>query len=327
VKSAWRVGDNMSNITEPTEIFVPNYLELQEILLEHERAHWNADEADMRNDVEQWKNGKITDSEKAYIKMILRLFTQADTNVCASYAERLIPKFRNADARMMLLSFANREVTHMIGYKRLNDTLGYDSKSFMSEFLDFSEMKAKHEYMIEDADLSTEHGTATYLAKQILMEGVNLFGPFAMLLSFSGEGKIPGSTFVNQWSVADESLHVRGLVALLRIFLEENPQVVTDEFKAEVYQTYTKVIEFEDAFIDLVYSVGSNNNATADQVKQYVRYIGDYRMQQMGFKPQYRIKENPLPVVEQVTGNTLGNFFETTIVQYSKNSLSGDWVY
>ena len=317
----------MSNITKPTEIFVPRYHELQQILNEHERAHWNADEADMRTDVEQWKSGKITDSEKAYIKMILRLFTQADTNVCASYSERLIPKFRNADARMMLLSFANREVTHMLGYKRLNDTLGYDTEAFMSEFLDFSEMKAKHDYMIEDADLETEAGTATYLAKQVLMEGVNLFGPFGMLLSFSGEGKLPGTTFVNQWSVADESLHVRGLVALLRVYLEENPQVVTNTFKADVYKTYTKIIELEDAFINLVYSVGTNKNATAEQAMQYVRYIGDYRMQQMGFKPQYNIKENPLPVVEQVTGNTLGNFFETTVVQYSKNSLTGNWAY
>jgi ribonucleoside-diphosphate reductase beta chain len=317
----------MSNITEPTEIFVPRYLELQEILNEHERAHWNADEADMRTDVEQWKNGKITDSEKAYIKMVLRLFTQADTNVCASYAERLIPKFRNADARMMLLSFANREVTHMLGYKRLNDTLGYDSKEFMSEFLDFAEMKSKHEYMIEDADLTTDHGTAVYLGKQVLMEGVNLFGPFGMLLSYSAEGKFDGMTTVNQWSVADESLHVRGLVALLSIFLEENPSVVTDAFKAEIYTTYTKIVELEDAFIDLVYSVGTNNNASADQVKQYVRYIGDYRMKQMGFKSQYNIKENPLPAVEAVTGNIFKNFFETTVIEYSKNSLSGDWVY
>jgi ribonucleotide reductase beta subunit family protein with ferritin-like domain len=47
----------------------------------------------------------------------------------------------------------------------------------------------------------------------------------------------------------------------------------------------------------------------------------------MGFKPQYNIKENPLPAVEAVTGNIFKNFFETTVIEYSKNSLSGDWVY
>ena len=317
----------IADITKPNEIFVPKYLALQTILEKHERTHWNVDEADMRVDVEQWKNGKITDSEKSFIKMILRLFTQSDTNVCASYAERLIPTFRSADARMMLLSFASREVTHMKGYKRLNDTLGYDSTEFLSEFLSYSEMKEKHDFMIESTPLDTPVHIATYLAKQILMEGVNLFGLFAMLLSFASEGKVPGTVSVNQWSITDESLHVAGLTEMLRNYLSENPSVVTNQFKSAVYSTYTEVIRLEDNFIDLAYSAGTNNNATPQQVKDYVRYVGDYRMQQMGFKPQYNIIECPLPIVEQVTGNTFGNFFETTVIEYSKSSLSGDWVY
>ncbi len=72
------------SITNPTEIFVPKYIKLQEILTEHERAHWVPDEAQMQIDVEQWKNGAILTSQKAFIKMILRLFTQADTNVCGA---------------------------------------------------------------------------------------------------------------------------------------------------------------------------------------------------------------------------------------------------
>lgn len=315
------------SIVESTEIFVPTYLSLQEVLDKHERAHWNVDEADMRVDVEQWKNGKISDSEKAYIKMILRLFTQSDTNVAASYVERLLPIFKSADARMMLLSFASREVTHMKAYKKLNDTLGYDSAAFLSEFLSFSEMKEKHEFMIEAMPLQTPVQIAIYLAKQALMEGVNLFGPFSMLLSFAGEGKLPGMININKWSIRDESYHVAGLTDLLRIYLIENPEVVGNEFKAAVYTTYTEAIRLEDNSIDLAYSAGTNNNATADQVKAYVRYIGDYRMQQMGLKPQYGITDCPLPIVEQVTGNVLGNFFETTIVEYSKNSLAGEWVY
>lgn len=315
------------SIVDPTEIFVPTYLSLQDVLDKHERAHWNVDEADMRVDVEQWKNGKITDGDKAFIKMILRMFTQSDTNVAASYVERLLPTFKNADARMMLLSFAAREVTHMKAYKKLNDTLGYDSAAFLSEFLTYSEMKEKHEFMIEAFPLVTPMQIAIYLARQALMEGVNLFGPFSMLLSYAGEGKLPGMININKWSIRDESYHVAGLIDLLRIYLNENPQVIGDEFKAAVYTTYTEVIRLEDNSIDLAYSAGTNNNATAEQVKSYVRYIGDYRMQQMGLKPQYSISECPLPIVEQVTGNILGNFFETTIVEYSKNSLTGEWVY
>jgi ribonucleoside-diphosphate reductase beta chain len=314
------------SILTPTEIFVPKYLKLQETLEGHERNHWIVAEADMRQDVEQWKNGTISESEKSFIKMILRLFTQADTDVCALYVERLLPKFKNADARMMLLSFANREVTHILGYKRLNDTLGYDSEEFMSEFLNYKSMKDKHEYMLEQHDLDSDAGLAEYLAKQILMEGVNLFASFAMLLSFAKDGKLPGMVSVNQWSMPDESWHVTGLVELLRIFLEEHPHVVTNAWKARVYESARQVVAMEDEFIDLVHSVGQGPT-TADEMKQYIRYVCDYRMRQMGLKRQFGIKENPCEWIDLITSNTLGNFFETTVTQYSKDSLTGEWKY
>lgn len=314
-------------ITDTTEIFVPRYRHLNELWKRHERAHWNIDEADMRTDMEQWKNGKISDEEKSFIKMILRMFTQADTNVCGSYVSRLLPVFSNADARTMLLSFAARETTHMFGYKMLNDTLGYDSESFLREFLNFKEMKDKHDFMIEATPFVTPEDIAIYLARQVLMEGVNLFGPFSQLLSFSREGKLPGMVSINQWSITDETLHIEGLTNLFQIYLEEHPYVINDKFKATIYETYTKVVAIEDSSIDLAYSAGNTSTSKPDEVKAYIRYVGDYRMQQLGLKPQYGIEECPMPWVEEVTGNTFGNFFETTVVEYTKSPLIGDWVY
>ena len=315
------------SITEKTEIYTPTYLRLREILDRHERAHWVADEADLRIDSEQWKNGTLSASDREYIKNILRLFTQADTDVSASYVERLLPIFSNVEARMMLMSFASREATHVLGYRRLNETLGLDSAEFMAEFLCYDAMKAKHDFMIDAADLSTPRGIASYLAKQVLMEGVNLFGSFAMLLSLSLRGACPGMVSVNQWSVADESLHVEGLCELFRIYIGEHPEVVTDAFKAEIYQVARDVVRLEDAFVDLVHSTGTNSALTADDTKAYVRYVCDYRMQQLGLKPQFGVTANPLPWIDVLLSNTFGNFFETTVVQYSKGSLVGEWVY
>jgi ribonucleoside-diphosphate reductase beta chain len=282
----------------------------------------------MSVDVVQWKDGTISEGEKAYTKMILRLFTQADTDVCAGYVEKLLPVFKNADARIMLLSFACRETTHMLGYKRLNDTLGYDSEEFMSEFLQYKEMKDKHDFMVEATDLRSNKGKAEYLAKQILMEGVNLFASFAMLLDYSRVNKLPGMVSVNQWSIIEESYHVEGLSELFKIFVEENPSVVTEELKRNIYETAREVVKLEDDFIDLCYSVHQPKLLDKQDLKDYIRLVCDYRMQQMGFKAQFGIQKNPLPFVEEITGDgILGNFFETTITAYSKDSLQGEWVY
>ena len=282
---------------------------------------------DMREDTEQWKNGKISDEEKLFIKMILRLFTQSDTDICAGYVNRLLPIFKHTDARTMLLSFANREVTHMLAYKRLNDTLGYDDEAFMTEFLDYAEMKEKHDFMMDEVDLSNPQSIANYLVKQVLMEGVNLFASFAMLLSFSQEGKLPGMVSGNQWSIADESHHVTGITEIFRIFTSENPKVVNNEMKAVAYDTARRVVELEDNFIDLCFSVGKTTATDKDALKQYVRYVCDYRMIQLGLKGQFGIKENPIPWIDQITNDSFGNFFETTVHGYSKASLAGDWVY
>ena len=318
----------MSKITETTDIFVPRYFNLREIYDKHERAHWVPEEADMNTDVAQWKDGTISDVEKSHIKMMLRFFTQADTNVCRGYVEKLLPVFKNADARVMLLSFAARETTHMYAYKRLNDTLGYDSEEFMEEFLAYEEMRDKHEFMIEDIDLRSNKNKAEYLGKQILMEGVSLFSFFIMLLNFSRLAKLPGMVSVNQWSIIDESLHIEGLTELFKIYVEENPSVVTEDFKRSVYETARKVVTLEDASIDLACSMHVPEKMTVKGLKDYSRYVCDYRMQQMGFKPQFGITENPYPFVDQITGDgVFGNFFEATITAYSKDSLTGGWVY
>lgn len=315
------------SLYQAQEVYTPRYLTLIEIYNSHERDHWIPDEADMRADVEQWKNGKIPAEEKAFIKMVLRLFTQNDKNISDAYVDRLLPLFKDFDARQMLKSFASREDCHVNAYKKLNDTLGYDSEEFMKEFLSFSQMKEKHDFMMESGDLTTPSGIASYLARQILMEGVNLFASFAMLLSFSQQGKLPGMVSVNQWSIADETSHVRGLCELFRLHLEENPSVINNAFKHGVYEVAREVIRLEDEFIDLCFSVGKTSVVDADSLKAYIRYVCDYRMQQMGFKPQFGITSNPIGWIDDITGNTFGNFFETTSVQYSKASMTGEWVY
>lgn len=315
------------SLTTASEIFVPRYHVLQEIRGRHERAHWVEEEMDMRVDVEQWKMGKIDDSGKAFVKMILRLFTQSDVDVCSAYVDKLIPLYKNPDVRMMLLSFAARETTHVLAYKKLNDTLGYDSEEFMSEFLSFSEMKEKHEFMIESEPLDTPADRIKYLAKQVLMEGVNLFGPFSMLLSFSQSGGLPGTVSGNKWSVLDESMHVEGLCALYHLELQQNPSVINNFLKADIYECARTVVAMEDKFIDLCFSVGSSPNITAEETKAYIRYVCDYRMQQLGLKPQFGVPDNPIPWIDEILSDTFGNFFETTVVQYSKGSLEGEWVY
>lgn len=317
----------MPRLTEASEIFVPQYQVFQDLLDKHERSHWVAEESEMSVDVQQWKNGTITQQEKEYVKMILRLFTQADHNVCGGYVEKLLPIFKQADVRMMLLSFASREASsHVKGYKRLNDTLGYDSEEFMSEFLAYKEMEEKHKFMIGKSSFNTPNGVASYVAKQMLIEGVNLFASFAMLLNFSREGKLPGMVSINDWSFLDETIHCEGLAVVFKIYCKEHD--VDVKFVEQVVENTVKyVVKLEEAFVDLCYSMHTPENLPIEDLKGYIRYIADYRLHQLGFDSVFGADKHNLHWIEGIMGDKHTNFFENKVTAYSKNNIKGEWLY
>lgn len=312
------------SLLESSITYAPRYLDFMNISKKHEKTHWTEDEVKLGVDVEMWKTGRITDSEKNLILNILRLFTQADTDVGAAYYDKLIPVVKNNEARAMFGSFAAREAVHQRAYALLSDTLGL-GEEFYTEFLEYAEMREKHEFMIEPIGKSyTEF--AKYLAKQTMIEGVSLFASFAMLLNFDRLGKLPGMCDVVKWSMIDETIHIEGNCAVFRTFLGEHPSIVTDDFKRDIYNTAREMVELEDAFIDLAFKLGGVSNLEADDVKQYIRYVTDYRLTQLGLKPNWNIDMNPLPWIDHMmSGRSFQNFFERSVTEYEKDTLTGSF--
>jgi len=295
-----------------------------EITTRHEKAHWIEDEIDLSEDVSDWKFAKITPAEKEFITNVLRLFTQSDVAVGQNYFDQFIPKFKNNEVRNMLGSFAAREGIHQRAYALLNETLGLPDSEYHA-FLEYNEMVDKVEFMTQ-ADPSTIRGLGLSLAKSVFNEGVALFASFVMLLNFQRFGKMKGMGKVVEWSIRDESMHVEGNSKLFRSYCAEKPRIVTEDFKKEIYEMSRQAVKLEDKFIDLAYSMGEVEGLTKEEVKQYVRYITDRRLLQLGLKPNFGVKDNPLPWLEWVlNGADHTNFFENRVTEYEVAGLSGQW--
>ena len=99
-----------------------NYPWCVELTKKHEEIHWVADEADLSEDIQDWKT-KLSEGEKDFVTQILKLFTQSDVAVGDNYHNYLIPRIKNNEARCMLASFANRESEHQRAYALLNLSL------------------------------------------------------------------------------------------------------------------------------------------------------------------------------------------------------------
>ena len=292
---------------------------------EHERIHWIEDELELQTDINHWKSDKLTANEKNHITQILRLFTQSDVAVGTNYLEYYIPKFKNNEIRAMLTAFASREFIHQRAYALLNDTLGLPEEEFTA-FLEYSEMADKVEFM-SDIDVHSLAGTGLAIARSVLNEGVSLFSAFAMLLNYQRQGKMPGMCTVVEWSVRDESQHAEGMAKLFRAFTEEHPRIVNDEFKRDIFDMFRMSVRLEDKVIDLAYELGDLEGLAATDVKQYIRYLADRRLIQLGLKPNWKVKNNPLPWMEELLGgSSLSNFFEKRVTDYNAQGLEGeDW--
>ncbi len=291
---------------------------------EHERIHWIEDELELQTDVSHWKSGKLSKEEKNHITQILRLFTQTDVAVGTNYLEYYIPKFKNNEIRAMLTAFASREFIHQRAYALLNDTLGLPEEEFTA-FLEYQQMADKVEFM-GDIDVHSLSGTGLAIARSVLNEGMSLFSAFAMLLNYQRFGKMPGMCTVVEWSVRDESQHAEGMAKLFREFCEEHPRIVNDDFKKEIYEMFRQAVKLEDKVIDLAYEMGALEGLTAGEVKQYIRYLADRRLIQLGLKPNWKVKDNPLPWMEElIGGSSISNFFEKRVTDYNAQGMTGTW--
>lgn len=291
--------------------------------ISHEKIHWGEWEAKLQDDVAQWKTGAISAQEKEHITAILRLFTQSDVAVGTNYLEYYIPKFKNNEIRAMLTSFVNREFVHQRAYALLNDTLGLPEEEY-SAFLDYKSMKDKIDFM-GDIDTNSHAGIAKAIARSVMNEGMSLFSAFAMLLNYQRTGKMRGMCEIVEWSVRDETMHCDGMVQLFREFCNEHPRIVTDEFKADIYQMFRDGVALEDKVIETAFEMGTVEGITPEEIKRYIRYIADRRLIQLGLKGNWKIKDNPLQWLEWVlNGDSFKNFFEGTVTDYNSAGLEGD---
>lgn len=317
------------NLTKESKTYKPfSYDWAVNFAIDGEDMHWHEKEANLEYDVAQWKGkdkNSLTEKEKSFITNILKLFTQLDVAVGQNYIEKFLPKFKNNEIRAMLSSNLAREFIHQRAYALLNDTLGLDEKEY-SSFLEYKEMSDQIDFMT-DCDISTTSGLGLAVAKAVFNEGVALFASFVMLLSFKRFGKMLGMCDIVEWSIKDENLHVDGMTSLFRAYCDENPKIVTDEFKKSIYTMSSSVVSLEDKFIDMSYDLGGDIiDLKREDVKKYIRYLCDRRLLQLGMKGQYGIEKNPLQWVDEIINARVhGNFFETRITDYSVAGMNGSW--
>ena len=315
----------MSNLLTANPVYKPfHYPWAYEAWQKQQQLHWLPEEVPLADDVKDWHK-KLTPGEQNLLAQIFRFFTQADVEVNNCYMRHYSRVFKPTEVCMMLAAFSNMETVHIAAYSHLLDTIGMPESEY-SAFLKYKEMKDKYDYMQGFTVDNPREIARTLAVFGAFTEGLQLFASFAILMNFPRFNKMKGMGQIVTWSVRDETLHCQSIIRLFRTFIEENQDLWTEEFQKELYKSCDTIVHHEDAFIDLAFEMGSIEGLTAQEVKNYIRYIADRRLTQLGLQPMYKTDKNPLPWMdEMLNGMEHANFFEARATEYSKAATQGSW--
>jgi ribonucleoside-diphosphate reductase beta chain len=101
---------------------------------------------------------------------------------------------------------------------------------------------------------------------------------------------------------------------VIRTAREEEPDLVDDDFKAQVVEMMTEAVDCEVAFAEDTLSGGVAGLSIRD-MREYLEYCADQRMAQLGMPKHFKAR-NPFPFMELQDVQELANFFERRVSAY-----------
>ena len=292
--------------------------------------NWTPEEVSMQQDVELWKKvgpGALTAEERRMIMWNLGFFSTAESLTANNLVLAIYRHITNPEARQYLLRQAYEEAVHTDTFIYCCDSLGLDPDEVYNMYLTIPSITAKDEFVVDitrsvfDPNFSTV-GTENVqkfvhdlVGYYVIMEGIFFYAGFAMMLSMMRKNRMVGVGEQFQYILRDESVHLAFGVDLINTIIDENPEIWTEAFKADLVAKIKRGVELEEAYADDAMPHGILG-LNAELVKQYVRYVADRRLERIRLPKQYNV-ENPFPWMSEIMDlRKEKNFFETRVNEY-----------
>jgi len=313
------------SLLEPRIHLLPyEYPTAYDFWFKQQQVHWLHTEVPMNADVDDFKF-RLTDNERNVVGQILKGFAIGETFIGDYWVHGPGKWFKKPEIQMMSNTFASFESIHAVSYSYLNTELGLTD---FEAFLHDPATKAKIDRMINTKGKSKKDIALSLAVFSAFNEGVSLFSSFAILLNFKRFNKLKKVANIIAWSVRDESLHAEAGKWLFNTFIQENPEIWTDELKKEIYDAARLTIQLEDDFIDSVFEAGEIEGLAIHDLKQFMRFRCNTALTDIGLKKNW--KNLDMKAVKNITGwfedlssgVEFTDFFDGKPTNYSKGTMS-----
>ncbi|WP_342147067.1 ribonucleotide-diphosphate reductase subunit beta [Rickettsiella endosymbiont of Aleochara curtula] len=300
--------------------------------------HWMPQEVNMSADIALWRDPKgLSEDERLIIERSLGFFSTADSLVANNLVLAVYRHITNPECRQYLLRQAFEEALHTHAYQYVIESLGMDEARLFNMYRELPTVAKKTEWALPFtqslADPNFRTGTPEndqrllrdLIAFYVVFEGIFFYVGFSQILSMGRQNKMTGTAEQFQYILRDESMHLNFGIDVINQIKLENPHLWTSEFKRYVIDLVKEGVDLEYQYaLDTMPRgiLGLNANMMWD----YLRFIGNRRLAQIGLPEQYPGVSNPLPWMSEIIDlKKEKNFFETRVTEYQTGgSLNWD---
>ncbi|KTT43689.1 ribonucleotide-diphosphate reductase subunit beta [Pseudomonas oryzihabitans] len=300
--------------------------------------HWMPQEVNMNADIATWKSADgLTEDERRIVKRNLGFFSTADSLVANNLVLAVYRLITNPECRQYILRQAFEEAIHTHAYQYCIESLGMDEGEIFNMYHEIPSVAKKASWglkytrSISDPEFKT--GTPetdrqflkNLIAYYCVLEGIFFYCGFTQILSMGRRNKMTGTAEQFQYILRDESMHLNFGIDMINQIKIENPQLWDAQMKDEATQMILQgtQLEIEYARDTMPRGVLGMNAA---MMEDYLKFIANRRLTQIGLKEEYPGATNPFPWMSEIMDlKKEKNFFETRVIEYQTGgALSWD---
>jgi ribonucleoside-diphosphate reductase beta chain len=163
------------------------------------------------------------------------------------------------------------------------------------------------------------------IAFYAVTEGIFFYCGFTQILSMGRRNKMTGVAEQFQYILRDESMHLNFGIDVINQIKLENPHLWSESFQHEITLMITEGAELEIAYAKDSMPRGVLG-MNAAMMEEYLQFIANRRLNQLGLAEQYPGAANPFPWMSEIMDlRKEKNFFETRVIEYQTGgALSWD---
>jgi len=291
--------------------------------------HWMPQEINMSKDIALWRSQDgLSDDERLIVKRSLGYFSTADSLVANNLVLAVYRLITNPECRQYLLRQAFEEAIHTHAYQYCVESLGMDEGEVFNMYREVPSVakkaawSIKHTQGISNSDFTT--GTTetdqellrNLIAFYAVTEGIFFYCGFTQILSMGRLNKMTGVAEQFQYILRDESMHLNFGIDVINQIKIENPHLWSDSFKQEVIDMILEGMQLEAQYARDTMPRGVLG-MSAGTMEDYLKFIANRRMVQLGLPEQFPGVQNPFPWMSEIMDlRKEKNFFETRVVEY-----------